>query len=453
MRQVRRKTVDPFVRKYLLKAKEEGIRLSWNRFEKMLPQDGFGRLGLTCFDCLQGPCRLNPFSREEERTICGRTREELVFKGLCRFLDNSEFKLNQEDLVQAMENNTGLLGLARGQIEKMKTACASRQVSGITRQIGLGVLKQDYINLCLEEVSPVVMKMVQTLTQDLSEEAISRGAKGFNVVIAGDIAPAFPFASVSNTGGVEFAVLTGLLDLYVVGPNGLGLGKNVVTHYHTIYAEADYGASKIKVKDWLLQAAIAYTKRDKNKILPSEEINEVELIGLDNEQIKTNLENGEIKGICILGGGTNLKVTQDALVCEAVTSIALKDVLCLSYGNTAVTLGKYGYLRGSSPRDSVLVGKGRFPQVECVGGEIDVVKLIDLVESIGSQKIVALFPEPTTARDIIAALTLAGAGVKVLTAINLPLEGSENMTEEIGKLITYCTPSDYVNQSLALLEL
>lgn len=452
MRQVRRKTVDPSVRKYLLKAKGEGIKLSWNRFETMLPQDGFGRLGLTCFDCLQGPCRLNPFSREEERTICGRTREELVIKGLYRFLGNSEFKLNADDMVRASEVNTGLIGLARVQFEKMKTECDSRLVEG-TRQIGLGVLKQEYINICLEEVSPVVMNMVQTLAQELSDEAISRGAKGFNIVIAGDIAPAFPFASVSNTGGVEFAVLTGLLDFYVVGSNGLGLGKNIVPHYHTFYAEANYGTREIKVRDWLLQAAVAYTQRDKKKILSSEEINEVELISLDKEQIKTNLEKGKIKGICVFGGGTNLKVTQDALVCEAVAKIAQEDVLCLSYGNTAVTLGKYGYLRNRSNSDSKLQGIGKFPLVDCVGAEIDVVKIVDLVESIGSQKVVALFPELTTARDFMVALTLAGAGVKVLTAINLPLEGSEDVAEKIGKLITYCTPSDYVNQGLALLEL
>lgn len=451
MRQVRRKTVDPSARKYLLKAKEEGIKLSWNRFENMLPQDGFGRLGLTCFDCLQGPCRLNPFSREEEHTICGRTREDLVLKGLYRFLLNSEFRLNAEEMARAGEGNTGLLGLARGQIEKMKAVCDSRHVEG-TRQIGLGVLKQEYINICLEEVSPVVLNLVQNQAQELSEEATSRGAKGFNIVIAGDIAPAFPFASVSNTGGVEFVVLTGLLDFYVVGSSGLGLGKNIVPHYHTLYAEADYGTSELEVRDWLLQAAVAFLKRDKNKILSSEELNEVELISLDHEQIKTNLENGKLKGICILGGGTNLKVTQDALVCETVAEIAPKDVLCLSYGNTAVTLGKYGYLRNLSNRDSVLLGTDKVPLVDCVGAEIDVVKIIELVESLGAQKVIALFPELTTARDVMVALTLAGAGVKVLTAINLPLEGSEAVAEKIGKLITYCTPADYVNQALALLE-
>lgn len=429
MRQVRRKIADPSVRKYLLKAKEEGIKLSWNRYEKMLPQDGFGSLGLTCFDCLQGPCRLNPFSRVEERTICGLTREDLVYKGLYRFISNSQYKLGTDDMARVTEENTGLIGLARCQIEKMKKISDSRQVQGTTKQIGLGVLQQEYVNICLEEVSPTLMHVIQDLALELENEAIRCGAKGFNIVIAGDIAPNFPFDSVSNTGGVELAVLTGLLDYYVVGSGGLGVGKNVVPYYHTEYAEADDEASQVKVKDWLVKATAAYTRRDNKKVLPSDEIGEVEIITLDHKQIKNALKKGEIQGICILGGGSNLKVTQDALVCDAAKSMAGEDILCLTYGNTGVTLGKYGY------------------HAHCVGAEIDAVKILSLVESIGSEKVIALFPELTTARDFIVSLVLAGAGVKVLTAINLPLEGSKEVAGKIDELITYCPPSEYVNEA------
>ncbi len=186
---------------------------------------------------------------------------------------------------------------------------------------------------------------------------------------------------------------------------------------------------------------MAIPKRDQGKILSSEEIHEVELSSLDFEQIKTNLQTGQLKGICILGGGTNLKVTQDALVCEAVAKIAPKDVLCLTYGNTAVTLGRYGYLSGKSP------------MIKCIGTELDVVTLLDLVESIGTEKVIALFPELTTPRDVIVALALAGVGVKVLTAIDLPVGGSEEVAQKIGALITTCAPSEYVNQGLTLLEL
>ena len=444
MRQVRRKIADSSVRAYLIKAKEEGIKLSWNRFEDMLPQDGFGKLGLYCQDCLQGPCRLNPFSKNEEQTICGMTKDELVSRGLFRLVASNELKADTNDLDCACEDNSSLLGLVNCQMNKMRIMNGSRKVQGITRQIGLGVLKEDYINICLEEVSPVVMNMIQIMAEELTAEATSKGAQGYNIVVAGDISPAFPFSSVSNTGGVEFAVLTGLLDFYVVGPRGLGLGKNVVPHYHTLYVEADHSLCKHKMKEWLVQAADAYTKRDKKKILASDQNSTVELIDLDKESIIKNMDNGLISRICILGGGTNIKVTEDALICEAAVRLAPKGVLSLTYGNAATTLGKFGYLQKTGDSNAL---------VSCVGAELDVVKILDLVESLDKKNIISLFPELTTARDLSVALAFAGAGIKVLTAINLPLDGSKEIGTEINELIRFCAPSDYVDEALKLLAL
>ena len=444
MRKVRRKIADSSVKTYLLKAKEEGIKLSWNRFEDILPQDGFGRLGLYCHDCLQGPCRLNPFSEKEERTICGLTKDDLVYRGLFRLIANNELKADTNDLDCACEDNSSLLGLVSCQMNKMRIMNGSRKLQGITRQLGLGVLKEDYINICLEEVSPVVMNMIQIMAEELTAEAVSKGAKGYNIVIAGDISPTFPFSSVSNTGGVEFAVLTGLLDFYAVGPKGLGLGKNVVSYYHTLYVQADHSLCKHKMKEWLVQAADAFTKRDKKKILTSDQNSDVELIDLDKESIKKDMDNGNITRICILGGGTNVKVTQDALICEAAVRLAPKGVLSLTYGNAAATLGKYGYLQKTGDSSAL---------VSCVGAELDVVKILDLVESLDKEKIIALFPELTTARDLSVALAFAGAGIKVLTAINLPLDGSNEVGTEINELIRYCAPSDYVDKALKLLAL
>ncbi|KUO64107.1 MAG: hypothetical protein APF84_08340 [Gracilibacter sp. BRH_c7a] len=444
MRQVRRKIVDPSVRTYLLKAKEEGIKLSWNRFEEMLPQDGFGRLGLSCHDCLLGPCRLNPFGENEVGTICGLTKDDLVLRTLYRLVSNNDLEIDPTDLDCGCEDNDSLLGLVRCQTESMKKMVGSRKVQGVTRQVGLGVLKDDYINVCLEEASPVLMNMVQALVEELKEEATSRGAKGFNVVVAGDISPVFSFPSVNNIGGVEFAVLTGLLDSYIVGAKGLGLGRNAVSYYHTFFAQADRSVCKVKVKDWLIESADAYRKRDRKKVLASDQIGEVELIDLDKAMIKQNMDNGCIKGVCILGGGTNLKVTQDALICEAAVRLSSMGVLCLTYGNAAVTLGKYGYLQKAGDANAL---------VSCVGAELDVVKILDLVEGLDKEKIIGLMPEIAMPRDISNALALAGTGVKVLTSINLPLEGSKAVGAEINTLINYCSPSEYVDEALNSLAL
>jgi hypothetical protein len=66
------KTVDPISQELLRSASDRGIQLSWDRYEKLQPQDGFLRIGLSCpYGCLQGPCRIDPFGRGAERGICG----------------------------------------------------------------------------------------------------------------------------------------------------------------------------------------------------------------------------------------------------------------------------------------------------------------------------------------------------------------------------------------------
>jgi carbon-monoxide dehydrogenase catalytic subunit len=78
MREIRKKSIDPAVEYFLPKAFEQGIDLVWDRFEASQPADGFGQLGLYCHDCLQGPCRINPFEDGSERGICGQSRDSFV---------------------------------------------------------------------------------------------------------------------------------------------------------------------------------------------------------------------------------------------------------------------------------------------------------------------------------------------------------------------------------------
>jgi len=79
------KTVDPISQKLLLSSSKRGIELSWERFEKVQPQDGFLRLGLSCpFGCMEGPCRIDPFGRGPGKGICGLGKDEMVAGMLLR---------------------------------------------------------------------------------------------------------------------------------------------------------------------------------------------------------------------------------------------------------------------------------------------------------------------------------------------------------------------------------
>jgi len=76
-------TIDPAAAEMLEKAAREKIETTWDRFDKQQPQCGFGDLGLCCRNCLQGPCRINPFGEPKE-SICGADADLMVARNLLR---------------------------------------------------------------------------------------------------------------------------------------------------------------------------------------------------------------------------------------------------------------------------------------------------------------------------------------------------------------------------------
>ncbi len=85
MEEILLKTVDPISQEILISAARRNIPLLWERFEKLQPQDGFLRLGLSCpYGCLQGPCRIDPFGRGADRGICGLDRDGMTAALLLR---------------------------------------------------------------------------------------------------------------------------------------------------------------------------------------------------------------------------------------------------------------------------------------------------------------------------------------------------------------------------------
>ena len=85
METIHLKTVDPVSQHLLRLAAQRGIELPWERYERLQPQDGFMRLGLSCpFECMHGPCRIDPFGRGPAAGICGLGRDEMVAAMLLR---------------------------------------------------------------------------------------------------------------------------------------------------------------------------------------------------------------------------------------------------------------------------------------------------------------------------------------------------------------------------------
>jgi hypothetical protein len=85
METIHLKSADPLSQAMLRSAALNGVELIWERAEKLQPQDGFLRLGLSCpYDCLLGPCRIDPFGQGADKGICGLDRDSMVAATLYR---------------------------------------------------------------------------------------------------------------------------------------------------------------------------------------------------------------------------------------------------------------------------------------------------------------------------------------------------------------------------------
>jgi len=78
------KSTDPAVQEMIARAESMNVTTVWDRYEAMKPQCGFGDTGLCCRNCLQGPCRIDPFGDGPDTAICGASADVMVARGLDR---------------------------------------------------------------------------------------------------------------------------------------------------------------------------------------------------------------------------------------------------------------------------------------------------------------------------------------------------------------------------------
>ena len=78
------KSKDPASRAMLKVAEGHELSTVWDRFAAQTPQCGFGELGTCCRNCLQGPCRIDPFGEGATLGACGASADTIVARNLCR---------------------------------------------------------------------------------------------------------------------------------------------------------------------------------------------------------------------------------------------------------------------------------------------------------------------------------------------------------------------------------
>jgi carbon-monoxide dehydrogenase catalytic subunit len=78
------KSIDNATRSALQTAEKSGIKTVWDRYEAQKPQCGFGETGLCCRNCMQGPCRIDPFGEGPQTGVCGATADVMVARWIAR---------------------------------------------------------------------------------------------------------------------------------------------------------------------------------------------------------------------------------------------------------------------------------------------------------------------------------------------------------------------------------
>lgn len=81
-----KKTIDKAACQVLEIMEKEGVKSAWERYEAMVPQCGFGILGLCCKNCIMGPCRIDPFGEGAQEGVCGATADIIAARNLGRMI-------------------------------------------------------------------------------------------------------------------------------------------------------------------------------------------------------------------------------------------------------------------------------------------------------------------------------------------------------------------------------
>ena len=77
-------SIDNASNQMIEKANREDVQIVWDRLKKMMPQCGFGSLGICCTFCNMGPCSIDPFSEEKKTGVCGASIDLIAARNLAR---------------------------------------------------------------------------------------------------------------------------------------------------------------------------------------------------------------------------------------------------------------------------------------------------------------------------------------------------------------------------------
>ena len=525
---IQKKTADNAVEHFLPKAADKGTKLAWDRFEGQLPECGFCESGLSCRDCLQGPCISNPFRDANKMGVCGKDKDilaaqsllRLVLKGTMATLDQvNDFaegiasgavkpkdKAAVKKIIAQIDallkdggaglkaafpksllaawNEAGIVpqGVAKDVFKaSQKTeggvagvdeilswsfkaallGAFARKLQGALKQavfggapaeidVNMGVLKEDAATILLYgRFSPVLKVKIA--------EAAAKKKVAVMGVCTDPLLPPYVFAPVTSYGSQELPLMTGAVDLIVVGdqfvnPSLAAIAEEnnvVVVPTETLKGQNPDAFAKAIVE----KAAAAFAFR-RSQVRDIPDAKDSALMGLSASDLNVKkiadaLSKKKIKGIAILAGTNNVKFTQDLPFVTLAQEFLKNDILCISEGDAGVSLAKYGFI---NPRQGdKYCSKAVAELLKASGKKLPAVIDLGLAENGGVTEfllalaaaakkslrelpILACFAEANRSAEAGEALSLVAMGVSTYCWPCLPVTGSPKTTEALSKL-------------------
>ena len=125
--QIQQRTCEPSCQHLMAAAKTLQVETMWDRSDIMQPQCAFGELGICCHNCLQGPCRVDPFGEGAQQGICGASADTMVAKNLVRMIaagtsSHAEHGRHLLHVLQQLNEQENLLPKVQDQQHLVNTA-------------------------------------------------------------------------------------------------------------------------------------------------------------------------------------------------------------------------------------------------------------------------------------------------------------------------------------------
>ncbi len=456
MESIQVKTVDPISQELLKSACQRGLKLSWDRFERLQPQDGFLRVGLSCpYGCLQGPCRIDPFGRGPERGFCGLDRDGMVAALLLRLALGGALEAIPEDkpvsepswasslkaaFSQAFKNLGGdrvssgeiqsaaaLLNRPMESAENLITQAlrlalltigwlskrpASRgQRKTLPLRVGYGLLAQKEVNIgiCGRPSFEFLKALLAEVEKNLSGsgQVVSLGEF---ISLGGSYLPI-----VCTSGESELVLSSGKINFLIAGS---GTDPSLIELCHALNIPAASSMDPKPIRDLLLKAKEKRNLTIQPGLPSSSSLVEEAEVAVGSSVLEAYFKKAPAKKLIFLGGADHPYHGLGWLPTEIAPALQGKGFVVTAWGDCGLWMVKKGLASSKKKRPLQVLDGRQWPipalKALAASGRLKDVKGI-------------CYPGVKSCQDLATALGLASLGLRVGMAVPLPLWGSEKV--------------------------